>query len=119
MDKKKSTGRLGEEAAAAFLERQGLVIKEKNFRCRIGEIDLIAYDGEYLIVAEVKTRTGTGYGRPAEAVDLRKQAKIAAAFRFYCHKNQIPEYQPVRFDVVEVDAAGRCRWIRNAFEFMG
>lgn len=119
MDRNTDLGHRGEEAAASFLEKQGFVIKEKNYRCRMGEIDLIGLDGEYLVVVEVKTRRGTGYGTAAEAVDHRKQAKIGTAFRFYCHKNAIPEYMPVRFDVVEVNGKGQCRWIRNAFEFTG
>lgn len=109
---------LGETLAAQFLARQGVTVLHKNYRCRLGEIDLIGRDGDYLIMVEVKTRFRSGCGLAAEAVDRRKQAKICAAFRFYCMEYKISEDHPVRFDVIEVDGSRRCRWIRNAFEMV-
>ncbi len=117
MDVRKKTGKLGETAAAAFLESQGVRILEENFRSRFGEIDLIGVDGPYLAVVEVKTRRGRGSGHGAEAVDLRKQHKICSAFNYYRMKRQLSDFVPVRFDVIEVDEASNCRWIKNAFEY--
>ena len=118
MNQHYKTGQFGEQAAFDYLTEHGVTILHKNFRCRRGEIDLIGRDGEYLIVAEVKTRRGSGSGTPAEAVDYRKQKRIAAAFRYYCMKYQVPEYEPVRFDVIEVNEDLKCHWIKNAFEWM-
>ena len=118
MDVRKKTGKLGETAAAAFLERQGGRILERNFRSRFGEIDLIGVDGPYLAVIEVKTRRDQGSGLGAEAVDLRKQQKICSTFNYYRMKRRLTDFVPVRFDVVEVDTDSNCRWIKNAFEYM-
>lgn len=112
-----TTGRLGETAAASFLESRGVRILSQNFRCRLGEIDLIGIDGRYLIIVEVKTRVAGRAGSGAAAVHFRKQERICAAFRYYCMCYQVPETVPVRFDVVEVDGHFQCFWIKNAFEY--
>ncbi|MBA0128238.1 YraN family protein [Haloechinothrix sp. YIM 98757] len=94
-------GRDGEELAQQYLEACGVVVLERNWRCRDGELDIIATDGESLIVCEVKTRSGTGYGQPAEAVSAAKVARIRRlAYRWlsiYC----VP-WVPVRFDVLAI-----------------
>ena len=69
-----------------FLEKRGLQIREKNFRCRSGEIDLIAQDERYLVFVEVKYRTTGVSGYPAEAVDARKQQTIAKIGRASCRE---------------------------------
>ena len=69
-------GRRGEDLAARFLEQQGLVVLSRNWRCRHGELDLVATDADQLVVCEVKTRSGTRFGEPAEAVTGRKAARI-------------------------------------------
>ncbi len=69
-------GRRGEDLAARFLEQQGLVVLSRNWRCRHGEVDLVATDADKLVVCEVKTRSGTRFGEPAEAVTGRKAARI-------------------------------------------
>ena len=76
-------GRTGERLAAQSLERQGYRILEHNFRCRHGEIDLVAEDGQDLVFVEVKTRRGTVFGRPEEAVTLRKQRKLLEIATYY------------------------------------
>lgn len=118
MDVRKRTGRLGETAAAAFLERQGVRILEKNFRSRFGEIDLIGLDGSCLAVIEVKTRKSPASGEGAEAVDLRKQRKICSTFNYYRMKKRLTDFTSVRFDVIEVDQSFHCRWIKNAFDYL-
>ena len=114
MDRRKLTGQLGETVAAAFLQEQGVVILRRNYRCRFGEIDLIGRDGHTLVIIEVKARKK---GAGAQAVDLRKQKRICATLTWFRMKERIPEYVPVRFDVIEVDGAMKRRWIRNAFEY--
>ena len=76
MENRRIRGQQKEELAAAWLERQGYEILEHNYRCRQGEIDLIARDGRYLVFIEVKYRNSAKCGDPLEAVDRRKQAKI-------------------------------------------
>ncbi|MBR5047084.1 MAG: YraN family protein [Eubacterium sp.] len=117
-DRRKRYGDQGEIAAAAFLEKAGVRILQKNFRCRYGEIDLIGWDGHYYLVLEVKYRTGSGAGEASEAVDYPKQRKICLTFNYYRMKNRLDDFTPVRFDIVEVDRYGSCHWIKNAFEFI-
>jgi putative endonuclease len=69
-------GRRGEDLAAKYLEEQGLVVLCRNWHCREGELDIVLTDGEQLVVCEVKTRAGTGFGTPAEAVDEEKAWRI-------------------------------------------
>ena len=118
-DRRKRYGDQGEIAAAAFLEEAGVRILQKNFRCRYGEIDLIGWDGYYYLVLEVKYRYTSDYGEASEAVDYRKQQKICLTFDYYRMKKQLDEFTPVRFDIVEVDRYGRCRWLKDAFDYIG
>ncbi len=110
-------GRDGEEAAARFLEAQGYVILERNCRLSGGEIDLIARDGGCLVVVEVKTRRGGQFGSPFEAVDARKQRRLAAAALEYMADRKLD--MPLRFDVAAVFAEKnifRVELLRNAFD---
>ena len=72
----KEIGNSGEDAAAEFLEKNGLTVLKRNFYCRAGEIDIIAREEDTIVFAEVKTRISKEYGTPAEFVDYRKQEKI-------------------------------------------
>jgi putative endonuclease len=99
---RKTIGRLGEDAASVYLEKKGYEILARNFRCREGEIDLIAKDQEWLVFVEVKSRTSIKYGYGREAVTPRKQAKIIDVAQHYLL--QLNNYEiPCRFDVIEVD----------------
>ena len=118
-DRRKRYGDQGEIAAAAFLEEAGVRILQKNFRCRYGEIDLIGWDGYSYLVLEVKYRYSSDFGEASEAVDYRKQQKICLTFDYYRMKKQLDEFTPVRFDIVEVDRYGRCRWLKDAFNYIG
>jgi putative endonuclease len=91
-------GAIGEQTAALYLARKGLRIKERNFRCRLGEIDIIALDGSCLVFVEVKTRRSCAYGRPSEFVNAKKQEKLIKAAGIYTHGENVE----MRFDVVEV-----------------
>lgn len=103
-----------EEQAAACLVNQGYVILDKNYRCRSGEIDLIARDGSYLVFIEVKYRSHTSAGDPAEAVDRKKQKKVVNTARYYLLTHGYLEETPCRFDVAAVTDSG-VRIIKDAF----
>lgn len=120
---KRSFGAEGEAAAVEFLEENGFSILEKNFRfSRMGEIDIIAKENEYICIVEVKMRSNSYYGAPSEAVDARKQQRIKRlAMVFLKQHNLIESF--IRFDVVEVECTKtanghdirRINLIRNAF----
>ena len=98
-ENKRETGSIKENLAAQYLTRQGVKILEHNFRCRQGEIDLIAEKDGYLVFVEVKYRRTGQKGDPAEAVDYRKQKKISKVAEYYCWKKRKLN-QPCRFDVI-------------------
>lgn len=106
-----------EEKAAEFLRNQGAVILEQNFRCRSGEIDLIARDGKYLVFVEVKYRSGRNSGYASAAVDWHKQKQICRTAQFYLLRHGIGDV-PCRFDVIAIDG-DHLEWIKNAFLFQG
>ncbi len=106
---RRALGQRGEDVAAAFLADRGLVVLERNWRCREGELDLVAADGGRLVVAEVKTRSGTGFGLPAEAVTARKAARIRRLAQRWLaarHAAGGSGFAEVRFDVLAVLLAG-------------
>ena len=74
---KRATGEMGENLAALYLERTGLTVIERNYRCKAGEIDLVAQDGTELVFAEVRTRAGSSFGSPEESITTRKQRRMA------------------------------------------
>lgn len=96
----KQIGDYGEKCAAKYLSKHGYKIIERNYRNKISEIDIIAYDGDCLCFVEVKTRNRKDYGLACEAVDCRKQHKLIIGAQFYIAVNNITA--PVRFDVAEV-----------------
>jgi putative endonuclease len=116
MKNRRQTGAAYEELAADWLSEQGLEILERNYRCRRGEIDLIARDGRYLVFVEVKYRSAEKTGHPAEAVDWRKQHRISNVAAWYCYEHRLPEDQPCRFDVVSV-LGERIEYIKDAFTY--
>ncbi|MPY79356.1 MAG: YraN family protein [Actinophytocola sp.] len=94
-------GREGEDLAARHLERQGYTVLARNWRSRAGELDIIASQGQLLIVCEVKTRSGTGFGTPAESVTRTKIARIRRLTQQWQCTYHRP-WGPVRFDVISV-----------------
>jgi putative endonuclease len=95
-------GRRGEELAAAHLESLGLVVLARNWRCSEGELDIIATDAlRHLIICEVKTRSGDGYGTPAEAVTQGKRRKLRGLAVVYQSTVHL-RFVSVRFDVIGV-----------------
>ena len=104
----KRIGERGEDAAVAYLERCGLTIVERNWRCPAGEVDIIALDGETLVLCEVKTRRSPTKGTPDEAVTPAKQrryARLAAAYLL--HSGTVDTH--LRFDVISLLVIGADR----------
>ena len=99
-----------------FLEKRGLQIREKNFRCRSGEIDLIAQDERYLVFVEVKYRKNGRSGSSFAAVGREKQRIISKVAMFYLIAHGYRELPPCRFDVVGIEK-NRINVIQNAFAF--
>ena len=117
MSRSGDTGLLGEQLAAAYLERRGMRLAERRYRCRFGEIDLVAWDGDTLCFVEVKTRTSCTVGLPREYVTVKKQEKLRSAALLYLSERGLD--CPARFDVAEVylknHGEARIDYIENAF----
>lgn len=98
---RKGLGRLGEQLAAQALTARGYRIRERNWRCQTGELDIVAEDGGVLVVVEVKTRRGREFGSPEEAVTPTKQAKLVELAATYVqHDSWQGDW---RIDVVAVE----------------
>ena len=117
MDKSVYNGRMAEEESARFLERKGYRIVERNYRCRGGEIDIVAERGGIIAFVEVKERSGSRFSLPREAVTPAKQRRIRTAALWYLAAHETA-LQP-RFDVAEVTPSPggpQINIIENAFE---
>jgi len=115
---RKTTGARGEEIAAGYLEKHNFRIIQRNFRCRCGEVDIIARDGGTLVFVEVKTRRNASYGLPQLAVTPFKQRQISKAALTYLSKYGLMK-EDARFDVISVlllDSSPVIDHIRNAFD---
>ncbi len=110
---KKVLGRKGEKLVEAYLEKHGCVILKRNYRTPFGEADLIVQDKDEIAFVEVKTRTGSGYGLPREAVGKSKQRRYLQIAKFYWIKTG--EEPNARFDVAEVYGDGTIEYFKNAF----
>jgi putative endonuclease len=111
-------GEAGERLACEHLERLGFAILQRNFRCRSGEVDVIAREGETTVFVEVKERATASHGEGFEGVTFGKRRRIIRAARLYAAAHGISE-RPLRFDVVSIDwSAGRprIRHDRGAFD---
>ena len=117
-DRRQILGTEGERAAEQFLRRQRYTIVERNYRCPLGEVDLIARDGRVLVFVEVKTRTAATRGTPFEAVNRRKQRQIRRTAQYFIAQHQLYD-RNARFDVVGVWRDGdrfTCEVVGNAFD---
>jgi len=116
MENNISLGKKGEIKAKEFLVEKGFTILETNYRNKIGEIDIIALDGNVLVFIEVKTRTGTTYGYAYEAVGIRKQKKIINVSRLYLTSKHYYNVQ-IRYDIIEVYLTNKIvvNHLENAF----
>lgn len=109
---KRRLGFSGERRAARYLKRQGYKILERNFRCKMGEVDVIAQKGDAVAFVEVKTRTSDYFGEPNQAVNSTRQERYKNAARYYFYGKSVNV--TVRFDIIEVTKDG-INHIENAF----
>ncbi|GAB2668923.1 YraN family protein [Kribbella swartbergensis] len=101
MRTKNAVGRYGEDLAARYLTDAGLVILERNWRCELGEIDIVAREHDTLVVCEVKTRRGLNYGSPLESITYRKLTTLRKLAGRWLQTHQLKP-AAVRIDVVAV-----------------
>lgn len=114
---RRTTGTHYEELAAEYLCAKGFRILCRNFRCRTGEVDIVAEKDGVLVFVEVKFRSGGGFGDPFEAVDLNKQRRICRTALYYCKKHAVSTDCACRFDVIAVYGDQTIRHMENAFDF--
>jgi putative endonuclease len=101
MRTKDAVGQYGEELAAKYLAKAGFAILERNWRCELGEIDIVAREGAALVVCEVKTRRGLNYGSPLESVTYRKLATLRRLVGRWLQEHEVTPAE-VRIDVIGV-----------------
>jgi putative endonuclease len=120
LTRRQQLGRRAEQLAAEFLAAQGLEILERNYRRRLGELDIIARTKGVLVIAEVRTRSSDAFGGAAASVNRGKQRRIVRAAAQLLQERPDLARLPVRFDVLVVSAlelsSPRIEWIRHAFE---
>jgi len=108
-----------EQLADKFLKRQGLVLVSRNFRCRLGEIDLIARDGDAIVFVEVRYRACNRFSRAGLTVDIHKQRKLIRTAALFTAQRSKYANCVMRFDVVAIDADEQGKktidWIKDAF----
>ncbi len=112
-------GRQAEALALAHLQRRGLRLIARNYRCRAGEVDLVMQQGNSVVFVEVRSRTSAAFVNPKETVDWRKQRRIAKVAAHYLGAHREMANRPVRFDVVSVtrpNYAAQLEWIPGAFQ---
>lgn len=109
-----------EAYAEDFLRKQGLSLICKNYRCKLGEIDLIMQDGEVLVFVEVRLRSNVAYGSGAETVTLRKQRKTINTALIYLQRHPHLAKRTCRFDVIssqgKSSGQGQLTWIKDAYQ---
>ncbi len=113
----KRIGDAGEDLAARHVQGLGWRVLARNWRGRFGELDLVAEDGSTVVIVEVKARASRSHGLPEEAVDSRKQGRLARSALEFLRARGLSD-RPVRFDVAAVDGEA-VRLIRAAFEAPG
>lgn len=114
---RRKLGQRGEELAVAYLEKQGYVVRERNWRCAAGEIDIVAEDGGCLVFVEVRTRRGREYGTPEESVTPAKQAKLVEVAQIYLQEHSWDGDWRIDVVAVEMTSGGkllRIELIKNA-----
>lgn len=107
-------GRTAEDSAVAFLEARGVEIIARNFRRRLGELDIVAREQDTLLVIEVRKRSSNKFGGAAASVDFRKQAKLRRAAALFLEQRRDLAGLRVRFDVIASSPTG-IEWIKHAF----
>ncbi len=112
-------GASAERTAAHFLQTQGLNILQRNYQCKVGELDIVAEEGDCLVFVEVRQRSHSRYGGALGSVDVRKQQRLARAASHFLLKHPQWQSSPCRFDVIALQRPQspleECQWVRNAF----
>jgi len=120
--KRTGIGLKGEELAFRFLTEKGFKVLERNFRCPLGEIDIIGREGDVIVFVEVRTRRSYRFGSPVESVDVRKQKRLSHLALYYLKVKGMLG-RAARFDVVGITLGEKeevdINWIRDAFDFQG
>lgn len=121
MSERQRQGQAAEGWALTHLEEHGLRLVARNWRCRLGELDLVMLDGDTLVFVEVRYRRHSAWGGAEGSVDARKRARVSAAAQVFLQQQARWGQCPCRFDVVaiapaEPNAAARLNWIRSAFD---
>lgn len=101
MYKTQKIGKFGEDRVAEYLQENGYKILDRNFNCKMGEIDIIALDKEEIVFIEIKTRMNNSYGLPSEAVNKQKLKHIYKTAQYYLYIRNL-ENENTRIDVIEV-----------------
>jgi putative endonuclease len=118
-DERKSLGKAGEDLAERYLKRQGYAIVQRNYRCPLGEIDLIALNKRVVVFVEVKTRRVDTSGAPLESVNAVKQRRLKRTALHYLNKHRLHD-RDVQFDVVGISLRSdppTVQHVRHAFDF--
>lgn len=118
-NQKQILGREGERIAETYLRKKGYRVVERNYRCPVGELDLVVLDRRVIVFVEVKTRTDERFGAPLESVDRRKQRKMIKAALFFLSRHRL-HHREARFDVVGISFMERepvVEHVENAFDF--
>ena len=121
MDSRHAAGIQAESTALDFLSQKGLILLERNYRCRAGELDLVLRDGDTLVVAEVRYRRATAFGSAAQSVGSAKRRRLINATQHFLMTHPEVGELAVRFDVVALDGGVanndvRIQWIKDAFQ---
>lgn len=115
---KQILGKEGERIAETYLRKKGYRLVERNYRCSVGELDLVVLDHGVIVFVEVKTRMDERFGAPLESVGTRKQKKMIKAALFFLSQHRL-HHREARFDVIGITFVGRepaVEHIQNAFE---
>lgn len=117
--KRLGTGNYGEELATEFLQKEGLEIIRRNYRCPLGEMDIIARDKQVLVFAEVRTRTTGKLGWGEESINRQKRIRLQKIATYFIKENKYKDWPQMRFDCIAVRASAKegsepeLRWIRG------
>jgi putative endonuclease len=109
MNAKDVLGRQGEQLAASFLTEAGLTVVDRNWRCKQGEIDIVAVDGRTLVICEVKTRSGLRFGTPIEAITRPKALRLRRLAVMWVNVHGL------RFELIRIDIVGVLRDVSGEF----
>lgn len=114
---KRKIGTEYENMAAEYLIEKGYQILERNYRNKIGEIDIIAQQTDTIVYVEIKYRSSDKYGNPLDAVDYKKQKRISKVAMLHYVQNGARLHKQCRFDVIGIYADGRIQHVENAFYY--